>query len=142
MCMFHTAEAAQHWVPWDPSTIFLATSFTQKMQKGSHCVRSVPIWSYSGLNFPAFGLNTMRYRISLLIQCECGKIRTRITQNTDNFSLSVRCHVFLHFRAGKHMIWQFYLNWIKFPRNFEFCSKHWSPRTQSKLEQNSEVLLN
>ena len=31
----HTAEEAQRWVPGDPSTIFLATSFTQKMQKSS-----------------------------------------------------------------------------------------------------------
>ena len=31
----------------------------------------------SGLYFPAFGLNTEKYRVSLLIQSECGKIRTR-----------------------------------------------------------------
>ena len=32
--------------------------------KGSHCVRSVPIRSFSGLFFPAFGLNTERYSVS------------------------------------------------------------------------------
>ena len=41
--------------------------------------------SYSGLYFPAFGLNTERYSVSLRIQSKCGKIRTRITPNTDTF---------------------------------------------------------
>ena len=37
------------------------------------------------LHFLAFGLNTERYKVSLRIQSECGKIRTRITPNTDTF---------------------------------------------------------
>ena len=41
------------------------------------------IWSYSGPHFPAFGLNTDE--VSLRIQSECGKMRTRITLNTDTF---------------------------------------------------------
>ena len=32
---------------------------------------------FSGPYFPAFGLNTERYEVSLSIQPECGKIRTR-----------------------------------------------------------------
>ena len=32
---------------------------------------------FSGPYFPAFGLNTERYEVSLRIQSECGKIRTR-----------------------------------------------------------------
>ena len=32
---------------------------------------------FSGPYFPAFGLNTERYGVSLCIQSECGKIRTR-----------------------------------------------------------------
>ena len=51
----------------------------------AHCVKSVHIRSYSGLYFPAFGLNTDRYGVSLRIQSECGKIRTRITPNTNTF---------------------------------------------------------
>ena len=51
----------------------------------THCVKSVRIWSYSGPHFPAFGLNTERYGESLRIQSECGKIRTRITPNTNTF---------------------------------------------------------
>ena len=49
------------------------------------CVESVGIRSYSGPYFPAFGLNTERYGVSLRIQSECEKIRTRITPNTDTF---------------------------------------------------------
>ena len=51
----------------------------------SHCVKSVRIRSYSGPYFPAFGLNTERYGVSLRIQSECGKMRTTITLNTDTF---------------------------------------------------------
>ena len=40
----------------------------------SHCVKSVRIRSYSG-----------PYGVSLRIQSECGKTRTRITPNTDTF---------------------------------------------------------
>ena len=35
--------------------------------------------------FLAFGLNTERYLVSLHIQSECGKIRTRKTPNMDTF---------------------------------------------------------
>ena len=51
----------------------------------SDCAKSVHIQSYSVPHFPIFGLNTERYRISLRIQYECGKIRSRITPNTANF---------------------------------------------------------
>ena len=50
-----------------------------------HCVKSVRIRSYSGPYFPAFGVNTERYGVSLRIQSECGKIWTRKTPNTDTF---------------------------------------------------------
>ena len=36
-------------------------------------------------SFLAFGLNTEGYSVSLRIQSKCGKIRTRITPNTDTF---------------------------------------------------------
>ena len=38
---------------------------------------------YAGSYFPAFRLNTERYSVSLGIQSEGGKMRTRITPNTD-----------------------------------------------------------
>ena len=50
-----------------------------------HCVKSVLIGSFSGPYFPAFGLNTERYGISLRIQCKSGKIWTGKTPNTDTF---------------------------------------------------------
>ena len=48
-----------------------------------HCVKIVRIWSCSGPYFPAFGLNTKIYSLSLRFQSKCGKIRTRITPNKD-----------------------------------------------------------
>ena len=50
-----------------------------------HCVKSLRIRSYSGPYFPTFRLHTKRYFASLRIQSKCGKIRTRITPNTDIF---------------------------------------------------------
>ena len=51
----------------------------------SHSVKSVRIRCYSGHYFHTFGLNTERYSVSLRIHCECRRLRTRITPNTDNF---------------------------------------------------------
>ena len=53
--------------------------------KKIHCVKSVRIRSYSDPYFPVFGLNTERYSVSLRIQSEWEKTRTRITPNTDTF---------------------------------------------------------
>ena len=50
-----------------------------------HSVKSVCIRSYSGPHFPAFGLNTERYGVSLRIQSKCRKMWTRITPNRDAF---------------------------------------------------------
>ena len=56
--------------------------------------KSVRIQSYFGLHFPAFGLNMERYGVSLHIQSKCGKIRTRITPNTDNFqAVLIKFHI-------------------------------------------------
>ena len=59
-----------------------------------HCVKSVLIRSYSGPYFPAFGLNTERYSVSLLSQSECEKMRTRITPNADTFYAVFNSNVF------------------------------------------------
>ena len=48
-------------------------------------MESVWIRSFSGPHFPAFGLNMERYSISLRIQSECEKIRTRKALNKDAF---------------------------------------------------------
>ena len=52
------------------------------MVKRIHCVKGIHFWSYLGPYFLAFGLNTP---VSLRIQSEYGKIRTRITPNTRTF---------------------------------------------------------
>ena len=83
-----------------------------------HCMKSVRIRSYSGPHFPAFGLNTKKYSVSLRIQSECGKMRTRIAPNrrfsyTGNWELvkSIvgtklrRSYVCLHSQAGNRL-WQ------------------------------------
>ena len=54
-------------------------------KKLGHCIKSVRIRSLSGPYFPVFRLNMERYGISLRIQSECGKIRTKKTPNKDTF---------------------------------------------------------
>ena len=56
---------------------------------------------FSGPYFPAFGLNTERYRAyfaSLRIQSKCRKIRTRKTTHLDNFHAVVVCTDISHWR--------------------------------------------
>ena len=50
-----------------------------------HCVKNVCIRSFSGPYFPAFGMNTERYGLSIRIQSKCGKIRATKTPNKDIF---------------------------------------------------------
>ena len=57
------------------------TEVFSPFQVNIHCVKIVSIQSYSGPYFTAFELNTYSVRI----QSECGKIRTRITPNTETF---------------------------------------------------------
>ena len=51
-----------------------------------HWVKSVRIRSYSGPHFPVFELNRERYSVSFCIQSKCGKMRNRISPNTDFFT--------------------------------------------------------
>ena len=62
------------------------------------CLYSELFWSAFFSHFPAFGMNTERYDISLRIQFKCGKIRTRITLNTDTFCAVSK----LDFKVKKH----------------------------------------
>ena len=75
----------KNWRPTKtkPSHCWRQTNFRNDLSE--NCRKSVRIMSYSGPYFPAFGLNTERYSVSLPIQSECGKIRTRITFNMDTF---------------------------------------------------------
>ena len=62
----------------------------------TYCVKYVRIRNYSGPYFPVLGHNTGRYSASLRIRSKCGKIRTRITLNTDTLhaviNSSLRCY--------------------------------------------------
>ena len=64
---------------------FMQSQQQQSQLFAKHCVKSVRIRSFSGPYFPAFGLNTERYGVSLRIQSKCRKIRTRKTPNADTF---------------------------------------------------------
>ena len=72
-------------VHWNTCSLKFGKSDTLTRQDYIHCVKSVRIGSYSGQHFPAFGLNTQRYFLSLRIKSKCGKMLTRITPNTDTF---------------------------------------------------------
>ena len=50
-----------------------------------YCLKSVCIRSFPDPYLSLFGLNTERYKVSLRIQSECGKIWTRKTPNKDTF---------------------------------------------------------
>ena len=54
----------------------------------------------------------------------------------------LRFHVFLQFHVKKHMSSSFYLKWIEFTRNYQFCSNCGSPGIQIKLEQIQNVFVN
>ena len=65
-------------------------------------MKSVRIRSYFGSHFSAFGLNTERDGLSLCIQSECGKMRTRKTPNTDTFYAVDNLNVFFSENTAKH----------------------------------------
>ena len=54
-------------------TFFLKRFFIGLIPLGKNC----PYSEFSGLFFPAFGLNAEIYSVNLQVQYECGKIRTR-----------------------------------------------------------------
>ena len=61
----------------------------QVRNNNGHRVKSVRIRNYSGPHFSAYGLNSERYyvySVSLHIQSEQGKMRTRVTPNTAAFN--------------------------------------------------------
>ena len=65
--------------------------------------------SYSELFWSAFsvlGLNTEKYSVSLRVQSECGKIRTRVTPNTGTFYTLLLSNFFTE--SGKCLINQSY----------------------------------
>ena len=64
-----------------------------------HCLKRVRNRSFSGLYFPAFGLNRNRYSVSLRIQSKCGKILTRKIPDTYTFHV---VFILLRSRENRH----------------------------------------
>ena len=71
--------------------------------RGTHCVKSLRIRSYSSPHFPAYGLNTERYGVPFLIQYKWGKTRTRITPNMDIFYSVTLLHTLLHAKNSRKL---------------------------------------
>ena len=71
------ASLTQSWV----IIFFSKFCFCQSLDI-MHCMKSVRIRSFSGPYFPAFGLNTDRYSVSLRIQSECRKMRSKKALST------------------------------------------------------------
>ena len=82
------------------SKVCFCTVFGKSGSCDLYCVKSLRIRSFSCLYFPAFGLNTERYGVSLRIQSECGKIWTRKNRNTDTFQAVLG----LAFTIGRFLI--------------------------------------
>ena len=68
--------------------IVRVTSSFSKNTLSWHCVKCFQIRRFSCPYFPAFGLNTERYFVSLRIQFKCGKILTRKNSVFGHFSRS------------------------------------------------------
>ena len=68
-----------------PNILIWESDCSEFFHHNIHYVKSVRIPSFSSHFFPALGLNTDRYGVSLRIQSESGKIRTRKFPNTDTF---------------------------------------------------------
>ena len=65
---------------WSHSETFTMEHLEALKQMGTlHCVNIVRIQSFSDPYFPAFGINTERYGVTLHIQSKHKKIRTRNT---------------------------------------------------------------
>ena len=71
------------------------TSYMKIIWIPTHCVKSVRIRSFFGSYFPAFGMKTERYGVSLRIQSEWRKTRTRKSPNSDTF------HIVTNLKFGK-----------------------------------------
>ena len=84
-----------HWKKWVLiKKLFTNAIFLLTLRK--KCPYSEFFWP----SFPTFRLNTERYSVSLSIQSECGKMRTKIISNMGAF----------------HAVWMFYIRSVFFHR--------------------------
>ena len=73
------------------------------------CLKVPKYGVFSGPYFPAFGLNTERYEVSLRIQSKCGKIRTK------------KYSVFGHFSRG---------DFVALNGRYDYCYSEYSILTE------------
>ena len=83
--LFALTRPSSFQLKWQPLYPQWVLSFAGGWQRKSQCMKTVRIRSFSGPYFPAFGLRTERYRVSIRIQSGCGKIQTRKSPNMDTF---------------------------------------------------------
>ena len=65
-------------------------SFKKTKSNDPHCVKSVRIRNYFSLHFPAFGLNTERYSVSLRISPYSVRMRENVDQNNAKYQQFLR----------------------------------------------------
>ena len=100
MCDTPSSIHANTWVHVkETSEVVTLTKSKNKLQLHNwktgrcHCVKRVRIRSFSGPYFPAFGLDTERYSVSLRSQSEYGKMQTRKTPSMDTFHAVCTAHL-------------------------------------------------
>ena len=99
-------------------------SFFESLPTNNHSVKCVRIRSYSGPYFPVFELNTDRYGVSLRIQSECGKIRTRIISEYGHLSRSENKQYVFRFRNNnKASLFKVKTN-VEIETKIIHCAKH------------------
>ena len=118
-------------------------------------MKSAQIRSFFWLVFSRIGVNTERYGVSLRIQSKCGEIKTRVTPNTNTFTLVLTptssIHLWIaqrYFKVKEILITFYYKNicWtIKEPVAYLTLGHLFSsPRQmhqQSYLKEKTEVYL-
>ena len=99
-----------------------------------HWVKSVRIQSFSGPYFLAYGLNTERYKVSLRIQSECGKIQIRKTLNMDNFYTVWYTSFLSQVTSTLHSFFWYFINNLDQTQQWNLFMIKSSKSTSSKLQ--------
>ena len=89
-CLNNTKEMFNNWKAKNKTWVLNFNGWYVWDISGIHCEKIVRIWSYSGLHFPAFVLNTERCGVFLCIQSECWKIRENTDQNNSEYRYVLR----------------------------------------------------
>ena len=91
----------------------------------------------SGLYFPAFGLNTKKYSVSLHVQSECGKTRIRKAPNADTVHAVISLCKITHRSVNFRTLWEdshLFCDWL-------VASKFSNTRLFRNLLQNKSYIL-